>query len=124
VTSPNDISRFLDQVHRDWQATRGQFPNNTYPPSQWPIPFFGNPATAQVATIGVNPSSDEFDEQRGWASVTTTRQWKLRLRDYFRHPVPPHEWFEPWRTGLAVLGLSYEDGSAVHLDLSYMTAYK
>jgi hypothetical protein len=56
VNSPHDISRFLDQVHRDWETTMGQFPNKTRPPSQWPIPFFGKPATAQVATIGVNPA--------------------------------------------------------------------
>lgn len=119
MTSPHDISRFLDQVHRDWQTTQGQFPNNTHPPSQWPIPFFGNPATALVATIGVNPSSGEFNSERSWESVKTKTDWKLRLRDYFRHKVPPHAWFKPWRTGLAVLGLGYEDGSAVHLDLSF-----
>ena len=119
MSSSPVISRFLDQIQRDWEATKTHFPRNTYPFEQWPIPFFGNPATATVATVGVNPSSGEFDQVRDWASVTAKRQWKERLRDYFRHKVPPHEWFEPWRTGLAVLGLSYEDGSAVHLDLSY-----
>ena len=119
MTSPNDISRFLDEVHRDWETTKGDYSINTYPPSQWPIPFFGNPATALVATIGVNPSSGEFDTGRRWTNVKTKTQWKLRLRDYFRHEVPPHEWFEPWRIGLAVLGVSYEEGTAAHLDLSY-----
>ena len=58
---PNDITRLLDQVHRDWQTTQGQFPNNTHPPAQWPIPFFGNPATALVATIGVNPNARKLN---------------------------------------------------------------
>lgn len=119
MTSPNEISRFLDQLHSDWETTKGDYPNNTYPPSQWPIPFFGNPATAKVATIGVNPSSGEFDPDRHWETVRTKTQWKLRLRDYFRHGVSPHDWFEPWRIGLAVLGVSYEEGTAAHLDLSY-----
>ena len=66
MTPPNDISRFLDHIHRGWETTKGQFPNNTRPPSQWPIPFFGNPATARAATIGVNPSSDVFFTQRNW----------------------------------------------------------
>ena len=118
ASSPN-ISRFLDQVRQDWKTSRDQFPRNIAPESQKPIPFFGNPDTAVVATIGVNPSSGEFDQERDWASVTTTRHWKERLRHYFRNKVPPHEWFEPWRVGLSTLGLSYEDGSAVHLDLSY-----
>ena len=119
MTSPNDISRFLDQVHSDWVSTRAGFPQNTYPPAQWPIPFFGNPATALVATVGVNPSSGEFDSPRNWASVKTKTDWKVRLRDYFRHNTPAHDWFEPWRIGLALLGVSYEDGTAAHLDLSY-----
>jgi hypothetical protein len=115
----NNISRFLDQVRSDWRNSKDQFPHNTTPKSQKPIPFFGNPDTALVATIGVNPSSEEFQESRGWAKVTTVGQWKSRLYSYFNHQVPPHEWFDPWRIGLALLGLSYEDGSAVHLDLSY-----
>lgn len=119
VPAPNDISNFLDQVHRDWETTRSQFLVNTYPLSQWPMPFFGNPASALVATIGVNPSSSEFDPARLWGAVQTKKDWKLRLRDYFRHRVPPHEWFESWQVGLAVLGLSYQEGTAVHLDLSY-----
>ena len=79
MTSPNDISRFLDQVHSDWVSTRADFPLNTYPPTQWPIPFFGNPASALVATVGVNPSSGEFDSPRNWASVKTKTDWKVRL---------------------------------------------
>ena len=69
--------------------------------------------------IGVNPSSGEFDSERRWDSVKTKTDWKLRLRDYFRNKVPPHEWFEPWHIGLALLGASYEEGTAAHLDLSY-----
>lgn len=116
---PNDISRFLEQVHRDWQSTRDDFPKNTFPPSQWPIPFFGNPTNALVATVGVKPSADEFAPDRGWADVKNTHDWKIRLRDYFRHKTPPHEWFDSWRIGLALLGVSYEEGTAAHLDLSY-----
>ena len=104
----NDISNYLNQVRGDWEDSRDAFPTNTFPPSQWPIPFFGNPATALVATVGVNPSSGEFDEARDWASVHSGTDWKLRLRDYFKLKIPAHEWFEPWRIGLELLGASYE----------------
>jgi len=52
-----DISNYLTEVYDDWQSSRDEFPNNTYPRDQWPIPFFGNPTKAIVATVGVNPSS-------------------------------------------------------------------
>jgi hypothetical protein len=114
------ISNYLSQVHRDWESSRGEFPKNTYPSSQWPIPFFGNPATAIVATVGVNPSSTEFRTTRGWGSIQT-RGWKERLRDYFNLEIPAHQWFQPWRTGLGLLGVGYEKGTATHLDVSYRT---
>ena len=100
------IANYLTQVHRDWENSRNAFPENTYPSSQWPIPFFGNPKNALVATVGVNPSSTEFDEARDWASVHSGTEWKLRLRDYFKLKIPAHEWFEPWRIGLELLGTS------------------
>ena len=115
------IANYLTQVHRDWENSRNAFPENTYPPSQWPIPFFGNPKNALVATVGVNPSSTEFDEARDWASVHSGTEWKLRLRDYFKLKIPAHEWFEPWRMGLELLGASYEAGTAAHFDVSYRT---
>jgi hypothetical protein len=115
------ISEHLNDVLGDWINSQNDFPKNTIKGSPWPIPFFGNPAQAIVATIGVNPSSNEFDFSRGWMSVRTVADWKRRLRDYFKIDIPPHEWFEPWCNGLQVLGMSYEQGTAVHLDVSYRT---
>jgi hypothetical protein len=102
-----EISNYLTQIHRDWESSRSQFPLNTYPVSQWLIPFFGNPATARIATVGANPSSTEFDHGRDWGNVKSRTEWKKRLRDYFKHKTPAHEWFEPWRIGLEMLGASY-----------------
>ena len=117
-----ELSNYLTEVHQEWESSRHLFPRNTYPPSHWPIPFFGNPAKAIVATVGVNPSSDEFRPSRNWGEVDNVKHWKERLRDYFAHPTTPaHRWFEPWRTGLALLGVSYEKGTATHLDVSYRT---
>ena len=116
-----EISNYLALVHQDWESSRSQFPINTFPPSQWPIPFFGNPRTALVATVGVNPSSGEFKPEREWGDVESVKDWKERLRDYFqlRPPQSAHRWFEPWRAGLKLLGVSYEAGTASHLDVSY-----
>ena len=41
------------------------------------------------------------------------------MRDYFNHKAPPHDWFKPWRAGLKLLDLSYEEGTATHFDVSY-----
>jgi O-acetyl-ADP-ribose deacetylase (regulator of RNase III) len=113
------ISKYLDAIHADWIKTRERFPDNTRPRSRWPIAFFGNPTNATVATIGINPSSTEFDDARKWSPVKSKKAWKIRLRDYFKNPIPPHVWFESWRPALALLGASYKDGTATHLDVSY-----
>ncbi len=54
------ISKYLSDVYADWRASEFAFASNVVPQQHWPIPFFGNPATAVVATVGVNPSSTEF----------------------------------------------------------------
>ncbi len=73
-----------------------------------------------MATIGVNPSSTEFKAQR-CEGIQNQREWKKRLRDYFKGKAPAHKWFQPWRIGLELLGMSYEEGTAAHLDVSYRT---
>lgn len=116
-----DISNYLSEVYYDWQSSREQFPRNTYPPVHWPVPFFGNPVTARVVTIGVNPSSEEFAADRNWPPVhgNNRKAWKTRLKNYFNHSTPAHEWFDPWRVGLTLLDCSYEAGTAAHFDVSY-----
>ena len=113
------ISNYLNNVYQDWEASRDEFSRNVYLQNYWPIPFFGNPRTAIVATIGVNPSSGEFKPERNWAGVQNKGEWKKRLKNYFTNTPPPHKWFVSWRTGLKLLGVSYEDGTAAHFDVSY-----
>jgi hypothetical protein len=120
MQSNTEISDYLTDVHRDWQDSRDAFPHNVYPTHYWPIPFFGNPRTALVATVGVNPSSDEFGPKRNWAEVERTKGWKERLKHYFTDDDrPAHDWFGPWHKGLALLDCSYEMGTAAHFDVSY-----
>lgn len=82
-----------------------------------PIPFFGNPETAAIITIGVNPSAGEF-VNRKWPAEMPPSTLTSRLAGYFADaPVPPHPWFEGWGRALEVLGSSYQT-TAAHVDLS------
>lgn len=87
-----------------------------------PIFFFGNPEGAVAATIGVNPSAQEFSDDRKWGSECGDLDRLLeRCRTYFSNPkgVPPHPWFSVWEDFLAELGLSYcASPRAFHLDFS------
>lgn len=112
------ISDYLADVYEDWQDSQDAFPNNIYLTHYWPIPFFGNPRTAIVATVGVNPSSGEFNPGRNWSMVQTKGDWKKRLKNYFAVGTP-HKCFNPWCAGLKLLGVSYAGGTAAHFDASY-----
>jgi hypothetical protein len=116
-----EISDFLNEIDSDWQASQNSFPKNVIHGEYWPIPFFGNPATARVATIGVNPSSEEFSSARHWprASLKNRGVWKKRLKSYFNSDLEPDDWFDPWTISLALLDCSYEAGTAAHFDVSY-----
>lgn len=83
----------------------------------YPVPFFGDPLTAEALTVGVNPSADEFRGDR-WPSTMDGRAMVDRLRRYFQNSqVPPHPWFEHWSAVLRPLGYEYSRNAA-HTDLS------
>lgn len=115
------ISNYLNEVYDDWQSSLDSFSKNIVRSAYWPIPFFGNPATARVATIGANPSSEEFKSFRRWPRVTKANRgaWKNRLKTYFNHDFAADDWFDPWTIGLALLDCSYKGGTAAHFDVSY-----
>jgi len=117
--SQNAISQYLDEILKDWRGSRSLFLRNDIKSDYWPIPFFGNPIKAKIATIAVNPSSTEFRKVRCWAEVRTDQQWKERLWRYFKHSISPHPWFDPQEQRLAEEFRSYRQGSAFHLDISY-----
>jgi hypothetical protein len=107
-------------------------------PGSTPVVTFGDPACADVATLGINPSANEFLEharllrgsQRRLATLESLGAQRLdRLTEaqvamvvadcatYFQRR-PYRRWFDPldelMRAGADV---SYYDGSACHLDL-------
>jgi hypothetical protein len=83
-----------------------------------PIPFFGRLETARVLTVGLNPSTTEFEARRCWLYELTTERLAQRLYNYFKLPYPPpHPWFGDLHQGLRIINCSYDAGAA-HIDAS------
>ena len=98
------------------QAYRGTILRDGIP--LHPLPFFGNLDGAAIITIGLNPSSTEFEPWRLWPNeAMTAEDLALRLAGYFRsvNP-PPHPWFGDFREALGIIGGDYKINAA-HLDL-------
>jgi len=124
--------RVVAMVRRLPPATAPVVPGST------PVVAFGDPATAEVATLGINPSRVEFvedgsmlsgDRRRlstldslGVASLTdlSDEQAATVVADcagYFRRN-PYRAWFDPLDAVVrAATGASYYEGTACHLDL-------
>jgi hypothetical protein len=86
-----------------------------------PIFFFGDPEKAVAATLGVNPSAQEFLPNRRWSKLGTASELIDRCKRYFESPlgISPHPWFEPWGMFLKEIGLSYYTAPrAIHFDIS------
>lgn len=103
-----------------------------------PVVAFGDPSGAGVATLGINPSANEFlkggrllaDADRRLATLPSLRAERLdELSDaqvaevvedcaaYFQRR-PYRRWFDPLNDLIrAGTGASYYDGSACHLDV-------
>jgi hypothetical protein len=121
------------------ERIRRPSPGGHVMPGCLPVVSFGDPDTAQVATISLNPSPKEFkgrggawllgDKRRLHSQVSLGRDDPQQLtdseveavaaacRDYFHG-----NWYKPWFRWLESLMLaaevgSYLDGSACHLDL-------
>ena len=113
-----------------------------------PIPVFGDLCTSRVATVGLNPSNREFEDQsenelRGqrrrfhtlrslglssWSAVGAQhlRAIEDSCRNYF-HGNPYNLWFKPLDGVISGTGASYYDDerSACHLDIiPYATRQK
>jgi hypothetical protein len=118
----------LQQLKLHVTATTHQYsvllPTNINPQ---PILYFGDPWTAEFATIGLNPAAAELTWQRWPHASMTDQELDARCVDYFRKPtVPPNDWFDGYELpantkgpakALNLLGRSYLN-DAVHLDLS------
>ncbi len=83
-----------------------------------PIPFFGPLGTARVLTVGLNPSTTEFEPWRCWQNTLTAEALAQRLYNYFGLGYPkPHPWFAELDEGLRIINCQYGVGAA-HIDAS------
>jgi len=99
-------------------------------PDSTAVISFGNPNTARVATLGINPSHGEFANTNlrrlsdfevttpSDLSVAQAREVAHACYNYFTS-AKPYKWFKSMEE-FAVLpsGASYYNGTACHLDLS------
>lgn len=113
-----------------------------------PLPSFGDLSTSRVATLGLNPSNQEFEEKSGvelqgtsrrfptlnslglqrWPEIDTQRLCLIleSCRRYFLDN-PYNKWFRPLNQVVLGTNTSFYDASrsACHLDLvPYATSHK
>lgn len=111
--------QFLERLVETVATTNSQYAPLLKPGvTTCPMPFFGNPITAEFVTLGVNPSATEFNGGRWPTSGVSTARLQERLINYFTDAVvPAHRWFDGYENCLGVLGRSYREDT-VHVDLS------
>jgi hypothetical protein len=103
-----------------------------------PVLSFGNPTTARIATIGINPSCDEFEQSNRVLFSDSKRRLEdfqsLKIQsaeeiddelaerihsaclNYFNRR--PYGWFNQLNRRVnSLFNCNYQDGTAVHLDL-------
>jgi len=114
----------IDRIKAPYPAHGAVLPDSTA------VIAFGNPNTARVATLGINPSYGEFANTNllrlsdlgasSPADLTDDQARKVAhaCYNYFTSE-KPYRWFKPMEEyAVAPSGASYYDGSACHLDLT------
>jgi hypothetical protein len=88
-----------------------------------PVPFFGAIQQARVITVGLNPSSTEFEEPNRWPQQMAPEDLARRLVDYFRDPtITPHHYFAELQQALTYIHCPYHL-CAAHVDVSPWSTY-
>jgi len=108
-------------------------------PGSLPVLFFGDAFVARIATIGINPSRQEYLSRNGDELEGPRRRFETlrslgalsrsslddrqantaieRMRCYFNPDSPVYGWFGGLSRVAEGMGVSFRDRSAVHLDL-------
>lgn len=109
-------------------------------PQSLPVLFFGDLFTASVATVGLNPSDQEYTDRHGIELDGLARRFETltslgavdrssltdeqcdraiqTMRTYYRPGKPVYTWFRPLDRVTRAMGFKYEAGEVVHLDLA------
>ena len=110
---------------KDLQAEKEDFQNQYKPILRkgiplHPVPFFGVVENARAITVGLNPSTTEFES---WPSVLTACELTKRLVDYFQlSKNTPHYWFAELQWAFEALHCPYHFAAA-HIDVTPWTTY-
>lgn len=118
-------SRLINLVAETQREVRGSnsiYSENFFPELHThPIPYFGQLEDAEILTVGLNPSSDEFRSGRWPDQQLDPENLAGRLCGYFQRDDPAwHPWFDKWTAALSSLNanLRYQTGQVAHIDLS------
>ena len=104
-----------------------------------PVLFFGDLLTARLATVGLNPSHQEYLDRDGATLVGARQRFATldslgaderaslsdrqcdtaidTMRGYFGPAKPVYSWFRGLDRVAEAMGFSYQAGQAAHLDL-------
>jgi hypothetical protein len=104
-----------------------------------PVLFFGDAFASSVATVGINPSRQEYLSKEGEELTGSLRRFETlgslaaesrasltdlqadtaiqRMRRYFNPESPVYGWFGGLSRVVEGMGMSFRDRSAAHLDL-------
>lgn len=108
-------------------------------PGSLPVLFFGDIFLAQIATLGINPSQQEYLDPSGRELTGNARRFQTltslqaptratltdeqceqaigTMRDYFQPGKPVYQWFRPLDRVTQAMGYSYAVGEVINLDL-------
>lgn len=108
-------------------------------PGSLPVLFFGDLFSARVATVGINPSRQEYLGRDGRELAGTRRRFETlssleassraaltdeqadrairTMRGYYRPGGNAYWWFASYARVIEGMGASYAEGTAAHLDL-------
>ena len=104
-----------------------------------PVLFFGDLLSAQIATVGINPSDQEYLDRKGDELTGDARRFETltslhapsrqaltdaqcaqaiaTMQSYFVRKPTVYRWFRSLERVLAGMGYSYAHGQVAHLDL-------
>ncbi len=124
LTLSSALVNFVQQLQGEEAHIREQYGTILRPNIPLhPIPFFGVIENAKVITVGLNPSTIEFTQERWPLTPLTSCELTQRLVRYFRDPeIPPHYWFAELQWSLGILQCPYHFAAA-HVDGSPWTTY-
>lgn len=127
------------EIHPEFLARLRRPPSESSVPGSLPVLFFGDLPTAKAASVGLNPSKQEYLDPQGQELTGSNRRFETlgslnsrdraslteeqcdraveTMRAYFCPGKPIYGWFRPLARVMESMGYSYPEGEAAHLDL-------